>query len=231
MINLVVFTGAGVSADSGVSTFRDSDGLWEKYKIEDVCTPQAWENNTATVIDFYNQRRKQLDEVSPNAGHFAIADLERYFKVQVITQNVDDLHERAGSSNVLHLHGELRKVRSCINPDLIQTLDGWELKIGDKATDGTQLRPHIVFFGEAVPMYEKALEIVKDADIFIIVGTSLNVYPAAGLLNYVPENCDIYVVDPGDVKAWRNVKEYIRKRSAEGVPILARKLIESLGDL
>jgi NAD-dependent deacetylase len=195
MKKLVVLSGAGISAESGIRTFRDSDGLWENHRIEDVATPEGWARNPALVLEFYNQRRAQLFEVQPNAGHMALVELERHFEVHVITQNVDDLHERAGSSRVLHLHGELRKVRSERYPQIVHDWTG-PLQIGDLCERGCQLRPHIVWFGEAVPMLQKAAEIAERADIFLIVGTSLQVYPAAGLMGYADPDIPFYYVDP-----------------------------------
>lgn len=192
---VVVLTGAGISAESGIRTFRDSDGLWENHRIEDVATPEGWAKKPALVLEFYNQRRAQLFDVQPNAGHKALAELESNFEVDIVTQNVDDLHERAGSSRVLHLHGELRKVRSTRYPDLIYDWDK-NLKMGDLCERGAQLRPHIVWFGEAVPMLEPAAELASEADIFIIVGTSLQVYPAASLMVYAPRHIPFYYVDP-----------------------------------
>jgi len=197
MKKLVVFSGAGMSAESGIKTFRDMGGLWEQYDVTEVASPQAWATTPKLVMDFYNQRRKQLFECLPNEGHKIIAELEHDFEVQIVTQNVDDLHERAGSSNVLHLHGELKKVRSTIDESLVYEMDQWELKFGDVCEKGSQLRPHIVWFGESVPAFEEAIEMVKKADIFVVVGTSLNVYPAAWLLNYIEKNTPIYVIDPG----------------------------------
>lgn len=192
---IVVLTGAGISAESGIKTFRDSNGLWENHRIEEVATPEGWAANPGLVLDFYNKRRAQLLEVTPNDGHRALAELEQDFEVHVVTQNVDDLHERAGSSQVLHLHGELRKVRSERYPHLIY---GWDndLHLGDLCERGTQLRPHIVWFGEAVPMLEPAADLASEADVFLIVGTSLQVYPAAGLMHYAPRNIPVYYVDP-----------------------------------
>ncbi len=197
MKRLVVLSGAGMSAESGIKTFRDSDGLWENYRIEDVCTPEALARNPELVNQFYNERRKQLYQVQPNEGHRKLAALESMFDVKIITQNIDDLHERAGSSSVLHLHGELKKVRSSIHPELIYDLEGWELKPGTRCeADGSLLRPHIVFFGEPVPNIEKAVKLVQQADIFVIIGTSLVVYPAAGLLHYVPQGVPVFLIDP-----------------------------------
>lgn len=222
MKRLVVFTGAGMSADSGLATFRDSDGLWANYRIEDVCTPEALARNRALVIEFYNKRRREMLAARPNAGHEAIAALERDFAVEVVTQNVDDLHERAGSTHVTHLHGELRKLRSLRNPDLIVPIEGWEQKLDATAPDGSLLRPHIVFFGESVPMFERAAEIAARAEIMVVVGTSLAVYPAASLVRYAQPGVPIYLVDPGhpDTTGIRNPLTVISKRAAEGVPEL-----------
>lgn len=195
MKKIVVLTGAGISAESGIKTFRDSDGLWESHRIEDVATPEGWARNPELVLEFYNQRRAQLLEVEPNEGHKGIAELEKNFDVHVVTQNVDDLHERAGSTRVVHLHGELRKVRSTRYPDLIYDWDK-DLNMGDLCARGAQLRPHIVWFGEAVPMLEPAAELAARADIFIIVGTSLQVYPAASLMIYAKPHIPFYYVDP-----------------------------------
>ena len=227
MKKVVVLSGAGISAESGISTFRDSDGLWEKHRIEDVATYDAWLRNRALVIDFYNQRRKQLYEVFPNKAHTELVRLESYYDVEIITQNVDDLHERAGSSKVAHLHGELKKVRSEANPNEILTLDGWELKEGMLASDGSQLRPHIVWFGEAVPMMETAIELARKADIFIVVGTSLNVYPAAGLIDFVDSSVKKYIIDPNEVKTSRKEVCFIREKASVGVQQLVDELILS----
>ena len=229
-MKVVVFTGAGVSADSGISTFRDSDGLWASYRIEDVCTPEALLRDRATVVEFYNIRRKEMLSKEPNPSHIAIAELEKHFEVEVVTQNVDNLHERAGSTRVTHLHGELTKLRSTANPNLIVDIDGWEQRLDAVAPDGSLLRPHIVFFGEAVPMFERAAEIVSTADIFIIVGTSLAVYPAASLVQYVRNsNVPIYIVDPAALNVRsRNPITHIRERAAVGVPQLVEQLISSL---
>jgi NAD-dependent deacetylase len=221
---LVVLSGAGMSQESGLKTFRDMDGLWENYNVEDVASIDGWYRNPDLVMDFYNQRRKQLFEVEPNAGHFGIAELEKWFDVTVITQNVDDLHERAGSSQVLHLHGELRKVRSSINSDLIYTLDGWELKMGDRCEDGSQFRPHIVWFGEPVPAIYDAIPLVENADVVVVIGTSLAVYPAAGLVHYAKPDAPVFVVDPNRPEtALRNVV-YIDEKASVGVEILKQKL-------
>ena len=195
MQKLIVLTGAGISAESGIKTFRDADGLWENHRIEDVATPEGWHADPELVLRFYNQRRAQLLEVQPNAGHRALVDLEQRYDVHIITQNVDDLHERAGSSKVLHLHGELRKVRSTRYPELVYPWDG-DLHLGDTCKRGAQLRPHIVWFGEAVPMLEAAADLASEADLFMVVGTSLQVYPAAGLMAYAPRHIPVYYIDP-----------------------------------
>ena len=230
MTKIVVFTGAGVSADSGISTFRDSDGLWANYRIEDVCTPEALVRNRAQVIEFYNIRRRELFSVEPNAAHRAIAELEQYFDVEVVTQNVDNLHERAGSTRVTHLHGELMKLRSERNPELIVPIEGWEQTLDARAEDGALLRPHIVFFGESVPIFDAATRIAASADVMIVVGTSLAVYPAASLVRYARAGVPVYVVDPGnpDVAMIRNPLTHIKARAAEGMPALAEKLINEL---
>jgi len=192
---IVVLTGAGISAESGIQTFRDADGLWEGHDVMEVASPEGWRKNKEMVLDFYNQRRKQLHEVKPNAGHLALAELDEHFEVCVITQNVDDLHERSGSKRILHLHGELLKVRSSMDPSIIKDWTG-DLTSEDKCPKGSQLRPHIVWFGEAVPELDKAAAMTSIADILIIVGTSLQVYPAASLSAYAPANIPIYYVDP-----------------------------------
>ena len=228
MKKIVVFTGAGVSADSGISTFRDADGLWANYRIEDVCTPEALKRNRALVVEFYNKRRKELFSVEPNAAHLAIAELEKHFDVEVVTQNVDNLHERAGSTRVTHLHGELMKLRSERNPELIVPIEDWEQTLDARAEDGALLRPHIVFFGESVPMFDLATQIAAEADLMIVVGTSLAVYPAAMLVRYAKAGVPVYVVDPGtpDTSMIRNPLTHIKARAAEGMPELAKQLIE-----
>lgn len=215
-----------MSAESGIKTFRDSDGLWENYRIEDVCTPEALARDPELVNHFYNERRKQLYEARPNAGHIGLAELENYFDVQIITQNIDDLHERAGSRKVLHLHGELKKVRSSKNPEAVYNLDGWELKSGTRCEDGSLLRPHVVFFGEAVPNIEPATKLVRQADIFVIIGTSLAVYPAASLLNYAPDNIPVFVIDPHIPQQARNWGFHLIEKSAsEGVAELKKIIL------
>lgn len=229
---IVVFTGAGVSADSGIATFRDADGLWANYRIEEVCTPEALKNNRAKVIEFYNMRRRESLSKQPNDGHRAIAAMEEWADVCVVTQNVDNLHEQAGSSRVLHLHGELMKLRSERNPELIYDInDGWEQDLDARGEDGALLRPHIVFFGESVPMFDVACEIVASADILIVVGTSLAVYPAAMLVCHVRDNqVPIYLVDPGtpDTRLIRNPLTHIKERGAIGVPQLIEQLKNEL---
>jgi NAD-dependent deacetylase len=228
---IVVFTGAGVSADSGIATFRDADGLWASYRIEDVCTPEALRRDRATVVEFYNMRRREALGKEPNEGHRAIASMEEWADVEVVTQNVDNLHERAGSTRVTHLHGELMKLRSERNPELIYDInEGWEQSLDACAEDGSLLRPHIVFFGEAVPMFEPACKIVSTADILIIVGTSLAVYPAASLVHYVRRDVPIYLVDPGnpETQLIRNPLTHIKERGAVGVPQLIERLRDEL---
>ena len=221
--NLVVLSGAGMSAESGISTFRDAGGLWDQYPVEAVATPEGYARDPELVIHFYNERRKQLLTVEPNEGHRGVAELEKLFNVTVVTQNVDNLHERAGSSHVIHLHGELTKVCSSFdpnNPHFIKELkpDEYEVKMGDLAGDGSQLRPFIVWFGEAVPEIETAIGYVEQADILVIIGTSLNVYPAAGLLHYAPMDCEVYLIDPKPVDAHTSRPIHvIRAGASEGV--------------
>ncbi|MCX6305285.1 MAG: NAD-dependent deacylase [Bacteroidetes bacterium] len=218
MKKLVVLTGAGISQESGIRTFRDADGLWNNYRIEEVASPDAWERAPQLVLDFYNMRRKQLYEVEPNEAHIALADLEKKYDVQIITQNVDDLHQRAGSTKVLHLHGELKKVRSTADPGQVYTLDGWELKLGDCCSKGSQLRPHIVWFGEQVPNIMMATSMVREADIFLVIGTSLKVYPAAGLLQYVPSGVPKYLIDPeAEPHYYLKNLTIIREKATSGV--------------
>jgi len=224
-LRVVVLTGAGISAESGISTFRDANGLWNNYRIEEVASPEAWERDPQLVLDFYNMRRKQLYEVEPNSAHYALAELEKAFEVQIITQNVDDLHERAGSTRVLHLHGELKKVRSTVNPDYVVTLDGWELKPGDQCPMGSQLRPHIVWFGEPVPEIMNATTMVRKADLFMVIGTSLQVYPAAGLLQYATSTIPKYLIDPAaEPGGYVMNLTVIREKATKGVPELVKRL-------
>ncbi len=227
MKKIVVLSGAGISAESGIPTFRDAHGLWEGHDVMEVATPEGWNRNPQLVLEFYNQRRKAALSVQPNAGHKALAELEQYFEVTVITQNVDGLHERAGSSHVIHLHGELSKARSSVDERLIYPIKGWEIKWGDMCEKGSQLRPHIVWFGEMVPMMEVAMEETLQADIFIVVGTSLLVYPAAGLLDYVRDETPKYVIDPSlpDIPGRGNL-HLIEQSATMGLPKLAKDLIE-----
>jgi len=227
MKRLVVLTGAGISAESGIRTFRDMGGLWEEYDVMEVASPEAWESNPELVTRFYNERRKQLLNVKPNEGHIALAKAEEHLDVRIVTQNVDDLHERAGSSKVLHLHGELKKARSTGDPSYIVEVNGWELKLTDKCPIGHTLRPHIVWFGEAVPAISDAIQIVKTADILAVVGTSLNVYPAAGLIDYAPRSAKIFLIDPNDVNVpnYKNIT-FIKKPASTGVPEMLERIIE-----
>jgi NAD-dependent deacetylase len=217
---IVVLTGAGISVESGIRTFRDSDGLWDEYPVEDVATPEGFFRDPELVLGFYNRMRKNLKNHQPNFAHKALVQLEKEYDVTVITQNIDDLHERAGSSDILHLHGELLKARSIEDENLIISLSegALEINLGDKAPDGAQLRPYIVWFGEAVPNIELAAEIVRKADLFLIIGTSLLVYPAAGLVRYVPNNVPIYLIDPKEVKlGGANNVVTIQKGASEGM--------------
>jgi NAD-dependent deacetylase len=224
MKNLVVLTGAGISAESGLKTFRDTDGLWEGYDVYEVATPMGWAKNPALVLDFYNQRRKNVLDALPNEAHRALARLETYFHVSIITQNIDDLHERGGSTNILHLHGEIFKMRSETSPKLIAPIKG-DIQLGDLAEDGGQWRPHIVWFGEAVPMIEPAAALMMEADIFILVGTSLQVYPAAGLMEYLPAGIPKYIVDKKipPVDQYENITA-IEKPATEGMLEVERLL-------
>lgn len=222
--NLVVLTGAGISAESGLKTFRDSDGLWNGYNIEDVATPRAWKKNKQLVLDFYNMRRRDVLQAQPNAAHVGLAELEKHFNVHIITQNIDDLHERAGSTNVLHLHGEIFKMRSELNERLIYEIRK-DILLGDVAEDGAQLRPHIVWFEEPVPMIERAAEIAAGADIFVVIGTSLVVYPAAGLINYAPHTVPKFIVDKNIPYASLYNLTVIEKPATEGIAALMRLLI------
>ncbi len=227
MKKLVVLTGSGISTESGLRTFREMGGLWEEYDVHEVASPQGWANDMDLVLRFYNERRKQLLDAEPHDGHKGLAELEDHFDVEIITQNVDDLHERAGSTKVLHLHGELKKVRSTLDPSLVYELDGWELKRGDTCEKGSQLRPHIVWFGEAVPLIEDAVEITQQADAFAVIGTSLLVYPAAGLLDYVSPSVPIYLVDPYEVPVPRHREvDFIQEKASTGVALLKEKLLK-----
>lgn len=233
MKKLVILSGAGISAESGISTFRDAGGLWDKYPVMQVASIEGYEADPELVIKFYNERRKQLLDVKPNQGHILCVELEKYFDVTVVTQNVDNLHERAGSHHIIHLHGELTKVCSSYNPNderYIRELkpEEFEVKMGDKAGDGSQLRPFIVWFGEAVPEIETAVRYVEKADIFVIIGTSMNVYPAASLLYYVPANADVYLIDPKDVNINTNRPiTHIKKGASEGMKELLERLVNT----
>lgn len=231
MKKVVVFSGAGVSADSGLKTFRDSDGLWEEYNVYDVATPEAWAKNNELVLEFYNKRRKQIMEAKPNPAHLFIAELEKKFDVTVITQNIDDLHQRAGSTNVLHLHGNIQYSRSTnqVKNEILYPITGWELNYGDKCPDGFQLRPHVVWFGEDVPMMTKAMEVVQTAEILIITGTSLTVYPAAGLVYKSPKYNEKYLVDPKPIHLTdlKNLVQ-INENASTGIPKLVKKLLASV---
>jgi NAD-dependent deacetylase len=229
MKHIVILTGAGISAESGLKTFRDSDGLWEGHNIEEVATPQAWKRNPVLVQDFYNMRRKAVLEAKPNAAHSALARLEERYKVTVITQNIDDLHERGGSTNVVHLHGIITRSQSSRNPNLTYPINGWELKMDEVCELGSPLRAHVVWFGEAVPMIETAMDICNRADIFILVGTSLAVYPAASLISYVGHEITKYIVDP-KIPPIYNLTGLIKiqEKASTGVPILVDKLLNDL---
>jgi len=229
MKHLVILTGAGISAESGIKTFRDSGGLWEEYDVTEVATPMAWWKNQELVLRFYNERRRQLEKASPNDGHLGIASLEKKFMVTVITQNVDNLHERAGSTNILHLHGELTKARSTADPSLVYDIGYKDILKGDKCEKGSQLRPHIVWFGEAVPMMDEAAVITAEADIFVVVGSSLNVYPAAGLIQYAPSHASLWLIDPNDVDipVSRHV-EVIKQPASKGVALLTERLLAEI---
>ncbi len=227
MKTIVVLTGAGISAESGCNTFRDNNGLWRNNRVEEVASPYAWQRNPQLVMDFYNERRKKLFEAKPNAGHLALVKLESKYRVEIITQNVDDLHERAGSSHVLHLHGELKKARSTIDPSLVYELDKWELKLGDLCEKGSQLRPHIVWFGEPVPMIEQAVKTAQKADIFIVIGTSMAVYPAASLINYIKKDVPMYYIDPNASSIGRNNLQAIKEKAGVGVPRLVSSMLNS----
>ncbi len=222
---IVFFSGAGISAESGIKTFRDSGGLWEQYKIEDVATFEAWKKNPQLVLDFYNQRRKQIIEAVPNKAHVSIAKLQEDYDVTIITQNIDDLHERAGSKNVLHLHGEIMKGRSTIDSKLIYPLNHWELKIGHLCEKGSQIRPHIVWFGESVTEMDNAINLAKQADVFVTIGTSLNVYPAANLIHVVENYIPKFLIDPGNfnLNSVKNIN-FIQTNATEGISILIEKI-------
>lgn len=225
MKKLTILSGAGISAESGIQTFRDGDGLWENHNVTDVASPEGWRKDRALVLEFYNQRRRQLHEVEPNEAHKLLAELEKYFDVQIITQNIDDLHERAGSTKILHIHGELFKSCSCKNKRLIYEQKG-DINIGDKAEDGAQLRPFIVWFGEDVPLYHEAREMVKDSDILLVIGTSLQVYPAAGLIHDIKDDCLLIVINPNETGFGYGERAVVIKETAtKGMKLLFDKLV------
>jgi len=226
MKKLVVLTGAGMSAESGIKTFRDTGGLWEEYDVMEVATPMAWQKNRDLVLRFYNERRRQLETCMPNAGHKGLAELEKYFDVQIITQNVDNLHERAGSTKILHLHGELTKARSTVDRSLVYDIEYRDINPGDLCKKGSQLRPHIVWFGEDVPMMDEAAGLASEAEIFVVIGSSLNVYPAAGLINYAPHSASLWLIDPNEVSVpgYRKI-EVISEGASKGVKILTDRLL------
>lgn len=228
MKKIVVLTGAGISAESGLKTFRDSDGLWEGYNIEEVATPEAWARNPELVQDFYNMRRKSVLEAEPNAAHYALARLEEKYDVTIITQNIDDLHERGGSGNIIHLHGIITRSQSSINPNLTYPIEGWELKMGEMCELGSQLRAHVVWFGEAVPMIETAAVACGKADIFILTGTSLVVYPAAGLINFVRYDVPKYIVDPNIPYISQQNVVKIQEKATAGIPALVNQLLNEV---
>lgn len=222
---LVVFSGAGISAESGVKTFRDSNGLWENHRVEDVASPEGFESNPQMVLDFYNARRRQLKEVKPNKAHLILADLENYFDVHIITQNVDDLHERAGSTKVIHLHGELKKARPVNSETNIITWEN-DLNLGDLNFEGVQLRPHIVWFGEMVSEMEYAIDLCSEADLFLVIGTSMAVYPAAGLIHYIPQNCNVFVIDPSLANTFTKTENYFQTSATKGMELFREKILQ-----
>lgn len=225
-MKIVVLTGAGISAESGIATFRGADGLWEGHRIEDVASPEGWYENRELVLEFYNKRRRNVLESTPNEAHEILVELEDAHEVFIVTQNVDDLHERAGSSNILHLHGEITKSRSTANPKLVYDIEGSELDLGHNCELGSQLRPHIVWFGEAVPAIEEAVEIIQEADSVLIIGTSLQVYPAAGLVNYAPEKVSITVIDPNLPEVNLPNVTYLNCGASEGMRIFKKSLVK-----
>lgn len=229
MKKLVVLTGAGISAESGLRTFREMGGLWEQYDVTEVASPEGWARNPRLVLDFYNERRKQLLQAKPNTGHLGLVELEKYFDVTIITQNIDDLHERAGSSKVLHLHGELLKAQSTADPELVYPIRGWELNIGDTCPKGYQLRPFVVWFGEPVPAMTEAIALSEQADLFLVIGTSLNVYPAAGLIDYVRPDVPVTLIDPNDITApVRRKFRFIKEKASMGVNLFIQQALSEV---
>lgn len=226
MKKVVVLTGAGISAESGIATFRDANGLWEGHDVYSVATPEGWRRDPELVLEFYNQRRKQAKDIQPNAGHKALAELEQYFDVTIITQNIDNLHEKAGSTKVVHLHGQLFQCRSTLDEKLVFDMDHWELKVGDKCPRGSQLRPNVVWFGEPVYMMEVAIDIAAEADIFLVVGTSMVVYPAASLIDFVGEDVPKYIIDPviPEVRLIPNLN-LVEAKATVGVPAVVKQLL------
>ena len=222
---LVVFSVAGISAESGVQTFRDSNGLWENHRVEDVASPEGFERNPQMVLDFYNARRRQLNEVLPNKAHLILAELEDVFEVNIITQNVDDLHERAGSTKVIHLHGELKKARPVNSESNIISWEG-DLNLGDLNFEGIQLRPHIVWFGEMVPEMDKAIDLCSKADLFLVIGTSMSVYPAAGLIHYIPANCKVFVIDPSLPNTYTETDNYFKTSATHGMELFKEMILK-----
>ncbi len=230
MKRLIILTGAGMSSESGIRTFRDSGGLWEEYDVTEVATPMAWWKNRDLVLRFYNERRRQLAGCKPNEGHIGLAQLEKYFDIQIITQNIDNLHERAGSTKILHLHGELTKARSTVDPSLVYEIGYKDINPGDNCEKGSQLRPHIVWFGEDVPMMDDAMSLAGEADIFVVIGSSLNVYPAAGIINYAPQKASLWVIDPKDVTVPVNREvDIIKEKASKGITILTEQLFKRYG--
>lgn len=229
MQHLVVLSGAGISAESGLKTFRDGDGLWEGHSVYDVATPDAWSRDPALVLDFYNMRRRDVLAAKPNAAHLALADLESSFKVSIITQNIDDLHERGGSSRVLHLHGEILYSRSSVDAEQTYRIEGDRLDIGETCAQGSQLRPHVVWFGEQVPNMEQAIQLASEADIFLVIGTSMLVYPAAGLIDYVPDSTRIHLVDPNPPELPESANlRVVKETASKGMKVVAAELFMSL---
>lgn len=224
-MKITILTGAGMSEESGIPTFRGSDGLWEGYRIEEVATPEAWRRDPQLVQEFYNIRRKGVIEAKPNKGHLLLADLEKHHEVVIVTQNIDDLHERAGSSNVIHLHGMIRKSQSSINPNLTYDIEGWELKFGEYCELGSQLRPHVVWFGEEVPMLPIAAKEVMHADLLLIIGTSLQVYPAASLIHYTKDKAPIVLIDPNKPEIIPPSVRWIPEKASKGVEYLISDLV------